>query len=69
MVFYDRNSKKGLIAWAKAALADSKINAATKEVLLYSAMREIEKGGLRGDVSAIWMVLGWTLADIPDMYT
>ena len=67
-ITHGRNTKEALYFWANEALEASELPADTKATLLALAHAEIDKDGLRGDVSAIWIDLGHDMTDIPDMY-
>jgi len=63
-----RNSKKNIMKWAKEAIDNSNLTDYKKEVLLKEAEMLVECGLWRGDISAIWIKEGYTMADIPDLY-
>ena len=63
------NTKGRIYLWAVEAVRKSRIKSSDeRSALLTVAAKEIAAGGLRGDVSGIWMRMGYNMADIPDMY-
>jgi len=65
------NSKESLTQWMNDALhqaAENGMPKVTIERLRQAGAQKIAKGGWRGDVSDAWMAMGFTMADIPDMY-
>lgn len=65
----NRNNKESLNAWVDEALSDSKTLKPIEVVKLkLTAEHIIRDGGLRGNVSDTWKEMGFTAADIPDLY-
>jgi hypothetical protein len=65
----DRNSKEELMRWLQNCLEKSeKLDDAEVLVLTRAGKRVINSGGLRGDVSETWRLLGFGPELIADMY-
>jgi len=68
----DRNSKEAIQKWVEESLAKSvennRITAEESKKLMDIAKPMIAAGLWRGDISEKWMSLGYTTADIYDLY-
>jgi len=65
------NSAGSLTQWMNDALlqaAENGIPKVTIERLRRIGEQIIAEGGWRGDISHVWMEMGFTMADIPGMY-
>jgi len=56
---YDRNSRENLIKWVERVMEISDIDEADKIRLVNMAMKEIDKGLWRGDISRRWVKAGY----------
>ena len=65
---YGKNSKAELKIWARECVNKTMYETRIKDILIREADAIIENGGLRGDISDRWKKMGYSTADIPDMY-
>jgi len=62
------NDVDSIKAWVDGALAIAKISAAEKEELKRVGYVLADERNWRGNISDEWKKLGYTTADIPDLY-